>query len=94
MEVSELMQKVFSKPTPKATGFPGMADALGGVVVPPQPTKGSAFDPQIIQFAQSVYSSTNPPQGGQNGGQGGSSTPKNGTVGGMIPPGWSSQSAK
>ena len=93
MEVGELLNKVFSKPVAQVPAFPGAADPLGGVRPEPTVSKSNSFDPKTIQFAQSVYAATGPQAGGQQG-QNNNSSPNKGTVGGMIPPGWSSQPAK
>jgi len=96
MEVSQLIQKVFTKPIPAAP-VPG-GNPLSPFTTEPKPSKRDMFDPFIMAEAQKTFAAGDghvqgSPQGGQPPGQG-TNTPTKGTVGNMIPPGWSSQSNK
>jgi len=84
MEIKEMMEKLWGAPAGKASGIE--PDVFGGVRPEPPKNKNDAFGPQILSQAQKSYGGGMQGQGPNNQGP-----PTRGTVGNLIPPGWSSQ---
>lgn len=82
MEVKDMISKLWS---PKDQGVPTMTHPFAGVTPEPVVSKNNAFDPTILNQAQKSFGQPTP--AGQNPNQ----APTKGTVGNLIPPGWSSQ---
>lgn len=86
MEIGQIMQGLWGQNGVQEKPHP--LDRLAAPQTPP--TKNGAFNPQILAEAQTTFKGN----GGQNNQGQGTKTPQNGTVGNLIPPGWSSQAAR
>ena len=89
MDVKQLIQTVFTKPQQSQP----VGNPLAPFVQPPKLTKNDVFNQNILAEAQKTFSGGQPAT--QDPGAGNTPQPKNppskGTVGNLIPPGWSSQ---
>lgn len=87
MEIKEMMQKLWGAPQlPISNPIKQTMQEN-----PPKPRKSDIFDPATLAEAQSTFKSSG--AGGPSPSNG-TKTPQNGTVGNLIPPGWSSQAAE
>lgn len=88
MEVKDMINGLWGKSSPEEMMSP-VAETLNGIQV--KKSRSDTFQPNILMQAQNTFNGSPNPQG--QGGQPGN-PPKGGTVGNLIPPGWSSQAAK
>lgn len=93
MDVKTMIARTFGAPTGGNPLHP-----FAGVEPQPKIEKNDIFDPSLMAQAQNTFAggqhAQGSPQGQNQQNQPGTNTPKKGTVGNMIPPGWSSQAAK
>jgi hypothetical protein len=102
MGVKDMIKNTYAPPGQYPyPGQQGAVDPFAGIKPQPTETKSSAFGPDILAeaqqtFAGGAHAQGSPQSGASNGQQNppGTHTPTKGTVGNMIPPGWSSQAAK